>query len=220
MPPLLYDIMRVLLLLSGPAAFVCLILAGIALRRDGGTVFSVGGGFSKHMLWAVIFLALEPSLTWFQFLGVPVFFPPGSAIGTPWLASIRQGVTTFVQEFLVNRMAPILAAYFVVRSVLDTASGTGPLSSILSAMFLLAISNTHALIDAWTPDGDRFSIVLGLTAMWNYLAGRILPVAAGLAICGAILQFAFNRPGYLRLILCAGAFLTTSALWMLIRRMM
>ena len=70
MPPLLYDIMRVLLLLSGPAAFVCLILAGIALRRDGGTVFSVGGGFSKHMLWAVIFLALEPSLTWFQFLGV------------------------------------------------------------------------------------------------------------------------------------------------------
>ena len=87
-------------------------------------------------------------------------------------------------------------------------------------MFLLSISNTHALIDAWTPDGDRFSIALGLTSMWNYLAGRILPVAAGLAICGAILQFAFNRPGYLRLILCAGGFLTTSALWLLIRRMM
>jgi hypothetical protein len=220
MPPLIYDVMRVLLLLSGPAAFICLINAGIALRREGGTVFWVGGGFSKHMMWAIIFLALEPTLTWFQFFGVPVFFPPGSSIGTPWLADIRQGLTTFVQEFVVNRVAPVLAAYFVIRSVLDTASGTGPLPSILSAMFLLAISNTHALIDAWTPAGDRFSIAVGLENMWNYLAGRIMPVAAGLSICGAILQFAFNRPGYLRLVLCAAGFLTVSALWLLINRMM
>lgn len=220
MPPLLYDITRVFMLLSGPAAFICLILAGIALRREGGTVFWVGGGFSKHMLWAVIFLAVEPTLGWFQFLGIPVFFPPGATIGTPWLALIQQGITTFVQSFVVERLAPILAAFFVIRSVLDTASGTGPLPSILSAMFLLAVSNTHALIDAWTPGGDRFSIAVGLTAMWNYLASRILPIAAGLAICGAVLQFAFNRPGYLRLILCAACFLTTSALWVLIQRMM
>ena len=66
-------------------------------------------------------------------------------------------------------------------------------------MFLLAISSTHALIDAWTPVGNRFSIVLGLESMWNYLASRIFPLAAGLAICGAIIQFAFNRPGYLAL---------------------
>jgi hypothetical protein len=45
MPPLLYDVMRVLLLLTGPAAFLCLLNAGIALRREGGTVFFVGGGF-------------------------------------------------------------------------------------------------------------------------------------------------------------------------------
>ena len=80
-PPFLYDIMRVMLLLTGPAAFVCLLNAGISLRKEGGTVFWVGGGFSKWMLWAVIFLALEPTLTWFQFFGVPVFFPPGAAIG-------------------------------------------------------------------------------------------------------------------------------------------
>jgi hypothetical protein len=61
MPPLLYDIIWVLLL-AGPAAFVCLLNAGIALRRDGGSVFWVGGGFSKWMLWAaVIFLGLEPT---------------------------------------------------------------------------------------------------------------------------------------------------------------
>jgi uncharacterized membrane protein len=68
--------------------------------------------------------------------------------------------------------------------------------------------------------GNRFSIVLGLESMWNYVASRISPLAAGLAICGAIIQFAFNRPGYLRLVACAGGFLTVSALWILINRMM
>jgi len=220
MPSLLYDVMRVLLLLTGPAAFLCLLNAGIALRREGGTVFFVGGGFSKWMLWAVIFLGLEPTLTWFQFFGVPVFFPPGSGIGTSWLSSIQQDVTTFVSSFVVGRVAPVAAAYFVVRAVLDLASGAGPLPSIVSAMFLLAISSTQALIDNWTPTGDRFSIALGLESMWTYLTSRILPISAGLAICGAIIQFAFNRPGYLRLVMCAGGFLTVSALWVLINRMM
>jgi len=190
------------------------------LRKEGGTVFWIGGGFSKWMLWAVIFLGLEPTLTWFQFLGIPVFFPPGFAIGTPWLANIQQGISTFVNSFVVARIAPVAAAFFVVRAVLDTASGAGPLPSLLSAMFLLAISSTHALIDAWTPVGNRFSIALGLETMWTYLASRIMPIAAGLAICGAIVQFAFNRPGYLRLIACAAGFLTVSALWILINRMM
>ena len=117
-------------------------------------------------------------------------------------------------------IAPVAAAYFVVRAVLDTASGTGPLPSILSAMFLLAISSTHALLDGWTPGGDRFSVALALESMWTYLASRIMPIAAGLAICGAIVLFAFNRPGYLRLVMCAGGFLTVSALWILINRMM
>lgn len=220
MPTFLFDVMRVLLLLTGPAAFVCLVNAGIALRKEGGTVFWIGGGFSKWMLWAVIFLGLEPTLTWFQFLGIPVAFPPGYAVGTPWLANIQQGVATFVNSFIVARIAPVLAAYFVIRAVLDTASGAGPLPSVLSAMFLLAISSTHALIDAWTPVGNRFSIALGLETMWTYLASRIMPFAAGLAVCGAIVLFAFNRPGYLRLVMCAGGFLTVSALWVLITRMM
>src|SRR6266849_7096941 len=196
MPTLIYDIMRVMLALTGPAAFICLVNAGIALRKEGGTVFWVGGGFSRWMLWTVIFLALEPTLVWFQFLGFPVFFPPGAAIGNSWLSGITTGLTTFVNDFVVARLAPVLAAFFVIRAVLDTASGTGPLPSLLSAMFLLAISSTHALIDAWTPVGNRFSIVIGLESMWNYLASRIFPLAAGLAICGAIIQFAFNRPGY------------------------
>ena len=140
MPTLIYDIMRVMLALTGPAAFVCLVNAGIALRKEGGTVFWIGGGFSRWMLWTVIFLALEPTLVWFQFLGFPVFFPPGAAIGNSWLSGITTGLTTFVNDFVVARLAPVPAAFFVTRAVLDTASGTGPLPSLLSAMFLLAIS--------------------------------------------------------------------------------
>jgi hypothetical protein len=219
-PQFLYDIIRTMLLLAGPAAFVCLLNAGISLRKEGGTLFWIGGGFSKWMVWAVIFLALEPTLTWFQFFGVPVFFPPGAGIGTPWLASIQQDISTFVNDFVVARIAPVAAAYFVVRAVLDTASGAGPLPSILSAMFLLAIASTHALLDSWTPGSNRFSIAVALETIWTYLASRIMPVAAGLAVCGAILQFAFNRPGYLRLVVCAAGFLTVSALWILIRQMM
>jgi hypothetical protein len=220
MPGLLYDIMNVFLLLTGPAALVCLLSAGIALRREGGTVFWVGGGFSKWMLWAVIFLGLQPTLTWFQFFGAPVFFPPGPGIGTPWLSGIQQDVSNFVSSFIVGRIAPVAAAYFVLRAVLDMASGTGPLPSIVAAMFLLAIASTQNLLSSWTQAGNRFSIAAGLESAWTYLASQIMPVAAGLAICGAIIQFAFNRPGYLRLVMCAGAFLTVSALWILINKMM
>jgi hypothetical protein len=220
MPALLYDIMSVLLLLTGPAALICLLSAGIALRREGGTVFWVGGGFSKWMLWAVIFLGLQPTLTWFQFFGAPVFFPPGLGIGTPWLSAIQQDLSNFVSSFIVGRIVPLAAAYFVLRAVLDTASGTGPLPSILTAMFLLAISSTQGLLSSWSSAGNRFSIAAALESAWTYLASQIMPIAAGLAICGAIIQFAFNRPGYLHLVMCAGAFLTVSALWVLVNRMM
>jgi len=46
-----------------------------------------------------------------------------------------------------------------------------------------------------------------------------MPIAAGLAVIGAIINFAFGRPA-IRLIGCAGAFLTVSALWRLVVAMM
>ena len=47
-PQLILDGIRFLLALAAPASLVALVLAGIALRREGTTSFSVGGGgFSK-----------------------------------------------------------------------------------------------------------------------------------------------------------------------------
>ena len=58
-PQLLLDAIRFLLALAAPASLVALVLAGIALRREGTTSFSVGGGgFSKWMFWAIVMITL------------------------------------------------------------------------------------------------------------------------------------------------------------------
>jgi len=63
-PQLLYDIISVLLLLAPSAAVLSLVIAGVSLRREGTMTFAIGGGFTKWMFWAIVFLTLEPLLTW------------------------------------------------------------------------------------------------------------------------------------------------------------
>ena len=58
-PQLLNDIISVLLLLAPSAALLSLVLAGVSLRREGTMTFAIGGGFTKWMFWAVIFLTLH-----------------------------------------------------------------------------------------------------------------------------------------------------------------
>ena len=216
-PPMLLDIIRMLLALAAPAALLCLVLAGIALRRDGGRNFSIGGGFSKYVFWAVIFLTLPQLLSWFPSFGVPAALP-GGAIGIGWMASFANDVTTFVTSFVVNQLATVIAAFFVLRAVLDVADGSSPLGSIIAAMFLLAVPSTAALLRSWNSFSPNATADV-LAGLWTYVVSRILPLAAGLAIVGAIWNFWQNRP-WMRYIGCAGAFLTTAALWQLIRRMM
>jgi hypothetical protein len=139
-------------------------------------------------------------------------------VGTNWLAAIRDDVTTFVNDFVIGRLAITIAAYFVIRAVLDATHGHHPLPSILTAMFLLAIPATTTLIKS-LETGTRFAPADVMDGLWNYVAGRIMPIAAGLAIIGAIFNFVSNRPA-MRLIACALGFLTISALWRLVLSMM
>src|SRR5262245_6824209 len=132
-PPLIEDISRMLVALAAPAALVCLVLAGIALRREGGTSFTLGGGFSRWMFWAVVFLTLPQLISWFPSLGVPAAVP-GGVIGIGWMASVVADLTNFVTNFVVNRLAPVLAAFFVLRAVLDVADGSNALGSVIAAM--------------------------------------------------------------------------------------
>ena len=130
-PQLLNDIIQVLLQLAPSAALVALVLAGISLRREGGTTFAIGGGFTKWMFWAVLFVTLSPLLSWFSSFGVSVPVSAGG-IGTSWLNSFQSDISNFVPNLVIGRLATTLAAYFVLRSVLDTASGGNPLPSILA----------------------------------------------------------------------------------------
>ena len=97
LPPMLQDIIRMLLALATPAALVCLVLAGVALRRDGGTNFSIGGGFSRWMFWSVVFLTLPQLLSWFPTFGVPTTLPTGG-IGIAWMAAVATDVSRFVSS--------------------------------------------------------------------------------------------------------------------------
>ena len=215
-PQLLNDIINTLLLLATPAALVSLVLAGISLLREGGTTFLIGGGFTKWMFWSVVFLTLTPLLSWFSSFGMSVPLP-GEGIGASWLNSFQSDVSNFVNNFVMARLVTTLAAYFVLRAILDTAAGGHPLPSVLAAMFLLGAQTTYSLMQSYNT-GTQYATADVLDSLWNYLAGTIMPIAAGLAIVGAIINFATQRPA-LRLVGVALALLCVSGIWRLILEM-
>ena len=215
-PQLLNDIIQVLLKLAPPAALVALVLAGISLRREGGTTFLIGGSFTKWMFWAIVFVTLVPLVGWFSSFGVAAPLP-GGGISSSWLSSFQSDVSNFVSSFVVGRLATTLAAYFVLRAILDTASGGHPLPSILAAMFLLGTQATYTLIQSYNT-GTQYATADVLDGLWNYLAGTIMPIAAGLAIVGAIINFATRRPA-MRLVAVALAMLCVSGIWKLVLAM-
>jgi|SRR5579875_1017653 len=215
-PQLLSDIIQVLLQLAPPTALVALVLAGISLRREGGPAFLIGGSFTKWVFWAVVFVTLVPLMGWFSSFGVSAPLP-GGGIGTSWLSSFESDVSSFVTTFVVARLVTILAAFFVLRAILDAASGEHPLPSILAAMFLLGTQATYSLIQGYNT-GTQFATADVLDSLWNYLAGTIMPIAAGLAIVGAIINFATHRPA-MRLVAVALAMLCVSGIWKLVLSM-
>ena len=216
-PQLLNDVISVLMLLTPSAAVLSLVLAGVSLRREGTMTFAIGGGFTKWMFWAVIFLTLQPLLSWFTSFGVSTQLPSGG-IATGWLSNFQTDLSQFISHFVVQRLVPTLAAFFVMRTVLDTASGQHPLPSILAVMFLLGTQATYSLLQSYNT-GTQYATVDVLDSLWNHLAGTIMPIAAVLALVGAILNFATRKP-FLRLVAVSLAMLTTSALWKLVTSMM
>ncbi len=216
-PQLLNDIINVLLLLAPAAAVVCLVLGGISLRKEGGGItFMLGGGFSKWMFWCVVFLTLQPLLMWFSSSGVGVPLP-GGGISTAWLASFESDITNFVNNFILGKLVTTLAAYMVLRAILDAASGEPFLPSVIAALFLLGAQTTLNLLSSWNT-GTQYATVDVLDSAWNYLAGTIMPIAAGLAIVGAVFNFIRQKP-VMRLAAVAMALLCVSGIWYLVQGM-
>lgn len=216
LPQIIVDLMKLLFDLAAPSAICALVLAGIALRREGGTNFVAGGNFPRWMLWSVIFLTLPQIVSWMAAQGI-VLPPQGGNISSAWVNGVETSFNNFVTDVVVGRLVPVLAAFFVLKAALDAAQGQNFLGSVVTAIFLLAASSTVQLMRTWN-SGTEFAMTDMLGSIWNFLAGTILPEAAGLAVVGAILNYARHRP-FMPLVGSGLAFLSVSALWKLVQAM-
>lgn len=215
-PQILTDLLQVLLDLAVPAAMCTMVLAGLALRQESGVNFEVGGRFQRWMLWSVVLLTLPQFLSWFAAQGITLP-PPGGGVDYPWLRSMETSVTGFISEVVVAKLVPILAAFFVLKAALDAAEGRSPLGSIVAAIFLLSVSGSVALMQGLNSGGE-FATTDMLVSLWNYLAGTILPEAAGLAVVGAVVNYSRKKP-FMPLVFSALAFLSLTGLWTLFQAM-
>lgn len=215
-PQLLVDLLQLLLDMAVPTAMCTMVLAGVALRQESGVNFEVGGRFQRWMLWSVILLTLPQLLSWFAAQGITLP-PQGSGIGGAWLQGLETSLTGFISDVIVARLVPVLAAFFVLKAALDAAQGSSTLGSIVAAIFLLSISGSLQLMRSFNSGGE-FATTDMLVSLWNYLAGTILPEAAGLAVAGAIINYS-RKKAFMPLVFSALAFLSVTALWNLIRAM-
>jgi hypothetical protein len=216
LPQIIVDLLTLLFDLAVPAAICTMVLAGIALRQEGGVNFQTGGKFQRWLLWSVILLTLPQFLSWFAAQGITMP-AQGGGIGSAWVASLQTSFSGFVSNVVVAKLIPILAAFCVLKAALDAAEGQSPLASIIAGLFLLSVSGTIQLMQSWN-SGSEFATTDMLTSAWNFLAGTILPEAAGLAIVGAIFNYARHRP-FMPLVGSGFAFLSVSAIWQLVRAM-
>jgi hypothetical protein len=216
LPQIIVDLMKLLFDMAVPAAICTMVLAGIALRQEGGVNFQAGGKFQRWMLWSVILLTLPQFLSWFAAQGISLPAQGGN-ISTPWVMSVETSVSGFVSNVLVSKLIPILAAFCVLKAALDAANGQNPLGSVIAGIFLLSVSGTVQLMQSWN-SGSEFATTDMLTSAWNFLAGTILPEAAGLAVVGAIFNYARHRP-FMPLVGSGLAFLSVSGIWKLVQAM-
>jgi hypothetical protein len=186
------------------------------LRQEGGVNFQTGGKFQRWVLWSVILLTLPQFLSWFAAQGITMP-AQGGGIGSAWVASLQTTFSGFVSNVVVAKLIPVLAAFCVLKAALDAAEGQSPLPSVIAGIFLLSVSGTVQLMQGWN-SGSEFATTDMLTSAWNFLAGTILPEAAGLAIVGAIFNYARHRP-FMPLVGSGLAFLSVSAIWQLIQAM-
>jgi len=215
-PQFLLDLLQLLFDLAVPAAFCTLAAAGVSLRQEGGINFHINGRAGKWILWTVVLLTIPQLLSWIAAQGIHVPSASGS-VGTSWLASMETVFKNFVNQIVVARLVPVIAAYFVLKATLDVAGGENPLSSIFAALFLMSISATMQLLQGWNSGGEYATTDM-LTSLWNYIAGKIMPAAAGLACVGAVINYVRHRP-WVRLIFSAIAFLSLSGLLALFKAM-
>jgi hypothetical protein len=147
LPQIIVDLLTLLFDLAVPAAICTMVLAGIALRQEGGVNFQTGGKFLRWVLWSVILLTLPQFLSWFAAQGITMP-AQGGGISSSWIASLQTTFSGFVSNIVVAKLIPVLAAFCVLKAALDAAEGQSPLASIIAGLFLLSVSGTVQLMQS------------------------------------------------------------------------
>src|SRR5437899_13018428 len=100
LPQILADLMKLLFDMAVPAAICTMVLAGVALRQEGGANFQAGGRFQRWALWSVILLTLPQFLSWFAAQGISMP-PQGGNISSAWVTGVELSFNGLVTNILV-----------------------------------------------------------------------------------------------------------------------
>lgn len=192
LPAILGSVINLLLGLATIAGLGSLILAGWSLRQEGlGANFEIGGSFLRYVLWAGIFLTLPSVFSWFNANGVNIQW---ETTGEPsgYMQQIETVTESFVTNVVLDHLVPVLAAVLVLKGVLDATEGHVPTGSIVACLFLLGVDGvyTHAT-EQWN-DVSAYATTNFLMNTWTWVATSICPIAAGLAVAGAIFSYVRN----------------------------
>jgi hypothetical protein len=115
LPQILVDLMNLLFDMAVPVAICTMVLAGIALRQEGGVNFQADGRFQRWALWSVILLTLPQFLSWFAAQGITMP-PQGGNISSPWVTGVETAFKGFVTNIVVAKLTPVLAAFCVMKA--------------------------------------------------------------------------------------------------------
>src|SRR3984885_1927291 len=120
LPQIIDDLLTLLFDMAVPAAICSMVLAGIALRQEGGVNFQTGGRFQRWVLWSVILLTLPQFMSWFAAQGITIP-EKGGCIRSSWVGNLQTILSCFVSNVLVAKLIPVLAAFCVLKAALDAA---------------------------------------------------------------------------------------------------
>jgi hypothetical protein len=218
LPSVLGSVINLLLGLASIAGLGSLILAGWSLRQEGlGANFEVGGSFLRYVLWAGIFLTLSGVFSWLNANGVSV---QQEVTGAPsdYMQQIETVIETFVTDILLNHLVPVLAAVLVLKGILDATEGHVPTGSIIASLFLLGVYGVYNHATQQWNDVSAYATTNFLMNAWTWVATSICPIAAGLAIAGAILAYVRNQR-WIHYVGSALALLSVTGLYALVRSM-
>jgi hypothetical protein len=226
LPGFVGDIAGALVTCLPYAALGAFALAGLHLRGEGHN-FEVGGGVVKWFFWGAILLTLPaifsqtlPGLYGSQYAApaLPAAGTSNGAFGTTF-APLTAGVNSFVQNILLARIVPLVAAIFCFTAVLQSSEGHSPVPSIVSAIFLLGTQGFYNLAKGYTTASANSTVTFAagdiLDGMFNYLALTISPYIAVLCFVGAAVKFQGAKP-WGSLALTGVAFLSMAGLWALV----